>query len=151
MSFLSAETFSLVVDSTPLVSIDLVIRDAQGKVLIGKRLNKPAQGFWFVPGGRIKKNEPLADALARISTNELGITLNINSGSLLGVYEHFYQDSHESDNISTHYVALGYEFILPDINQLTPVDDQHETYQWLSNSELLASPDVHENTKAYVR
>jgi colanic acid biosynthesis protein WcaH len=43
-------TFKAIIDSTPLISIDLVVRDSSGRVLLGQRLNRPAQGFWFVPG-----------------------------------------------------------------------------------------------------
>jgi colanic acid biosynthesis protein WcaH len=43
--------FKKIVESTPLISIDLVVRNDQGSVLLGKRTNRPAQNFWFVPGG----------------------------------------------------------------------------------------------------
>jgi colanic acid biosynthesis protein WcaH len=44
------------------VSVDLVlVRDGR-EVLLGLRTNRPAQGSWFVPGGRILKNEKRADA-----------------------------------------------------------------------------------------
>src|SRR3954466_13792753 len=54
---LSDAQFADVVRLAPLVSIDLVIRDPDGDVLVGLRTNAPAKGFWFVPGGRIRKNE----------------------------------------------------------------------------------------------
>ena len=148
---LPLETFKTVIKNTPLISIDLIVRNKNSKILLGKRLNKPAQGYWFVPGGRIKKNESISDALSRISSIELGFKLDISSGSLLGGYEHFYQDSYGSDNISTHYIALGYEFELPANAEVKSVDVQHETYQWMSDKALLSSLEVHENTKAYVR
>lgn len=53
--FLRQEDFATVVRSTPLVSLDLIVENAQGEFLLGKRLNRPAQGFWFVPGGRVQK------------------------------------------------------------------------------------------------
>ena len=46
---LELETFKTVVASTPLVSIDLIVRNRQGQVLLGLRTNRPAQGGWFVP------------------------------------------------------------------------------------------------------
>ena len=49
--------FLHIVDATPLVSIDLVLRNERDEVLLGQRKNRPAQGIWFVPGGRIRKNE----------------------------------------------------------------------------------------------
>jgi len=43
---LDDQTFKTVVDSTPLVSIDILIKRIS-KVLLGKRINKPAQGYFF--------------------------------------------------------------------------------------------------------
>ncbi|WP_324295571.1 NUDIX domain-containing protein [Rheinheimera sp. UJ51] len=60
--FLDNSTFSTVLASTPLVSIDLLIENTKGEILLGERKNRPAQGFWFVPSGRILKNESLAAA-----------------------------------------------------------------------------------------
>lgn len=53
--FLRHEDFATVVRSTPLISIDLIVENAHGEFLLGKRLNRPAQGYWFVPGGRVQK------------------------------------------------------------------------------------------------
>ena len=61
-----------IIEFVPLVSIDLILKDRQGQVLLGKRANRPARGYWFVPGGRIRKNEKIADAISRISRSELG-------------------------------------------------------------------------------
>jgi hypothetical protein len=49
MMFLSQEDFATVVRSTPLISIDLIVENERGEFLLGKRTNRPAQGFWFVP------------------------------------------------------------------------------------------------------
>lgn len=148
MSFLSRDVFSMVVSSTPLVSIDIVIRDDGGRYLLGKRKTPPAKGFWFVPGGRIYKNETLSHAFERISYSELGVILKINNASLVGVFDHLYPDSIFSADTSTHYVAIGYSLSVsagfcPD-NYM-----QHSDYKWFTQSELLAQPDVHTNTKLY--
>ncbi|TOG48146.1 hypothetical protein CGJ00_12225 [Vibrio parahaemolyticus] len=80
------EIFSLVVRSTPLVSIDLVIENAQGQTLLGLRNNRPAQGFWFVPGGRVLKGESLKDAFLRLCQDEVGLEVNIEDAIPLGSY-----------------------------------------------------------------
>ncbi|MCH5770603.1 GDP-mannose mannosyl hydrolase, partial [Salmonella enterica] len=54
---LAEDDFRRAVEMLPLVSIDLLLRDAEGRYLTGLRSNPPAQGAWFVPGGRIRKNE----------------------------------------------------------------------------------------------
>jgi hypothetical protein len=68
---LAWEDFLHVVHGSPLVSIDLIARRPDGAVLLGYRRNRPAQGFWFVPGGRILKGERMAEALVRILWREL--------------------------------------------------------------------------------
>ena len=81
-----------IVDYTPLVSIDLILEDPQERVLLGMRNNRPAQGFWFVPGGSIRKNERLCDAFKRISSLELGTVIALTNAALVGVFEHLYED-----------------------------------------------------------
>ena len=63
---LSPDDFHSVVRLAPLVSIDFIIRNARGEVLLGLRNNEPAKGFYCVPGGIILKQERLHEAFARI-------------------------------------------------------------------------------------
>ncbi|WP_430462252.1 GDP-mannose mannosyl hydrolase [Thalassolituus sp. LLYu03] len=151
-TWLDAQTFQVVVDSTPLVSIDLLVRDSSGRILVGERVNRPAQGYWFVPGGRILKNESLADAFARLTESELGVRLAIADGRFLGLYEHFYEDSIFTDGgerISTHYVVSGFEVRLPDGFSALPYE-QHNQYLWLSECEFMTNESVHAHSRWYL-
>ena len=150
--WLDPNTFKTIVDTTPLVSIDLLVRNVDGKILVGKRVNRPAQGYWFVPGGRILKNERIADAFARLTEAELGTRLEIASATYLGLYEHFYDDSIftvGSDTVSTHYVVSGFEVVLPEEYSSLPYE-QHNEYQWLSEEEFKSSEHVHLHSRWYV-
>ena len=151
--WLTGDTFRTVVASTPLVSIDLVVQDAEGAVLLGQRLNRPAQGFWFVPGGRIMKNETLDAAFRRLTAGELGRAFERREARLLGVYEHFYADSVFGEGAAhpdTHYVVLAYRLILPAAMTLAPPADQHGRYRWWRMDEIETSAEVHDNTRAYL-
>jgi colanic acid biosynthesis protein WcaH len=149
---LSQIDFLDVVRLTPLVSIDLIVSDAHGRILVGRRRNRPARGTWFVPGGRILKDETLDSAFARIADAELGVeNLTRSAARLDGVFEHHYSDNFANEpDVSTHYVVLAYALPLPGTAPLGR-PDQHSDYLWLSPTELLARTDVHENTKAYFR
>ncbi|MDO9208637.1 MAG: NUDIX domain-containing protein, partial [Sulfuricurvum sp.] len=105
---LPTDLFTTIVQHTPLISIDLIIRNHHGEVLLGKRLNAPAKGFWFTPGGRIYKDEKMADAFRRIAHDELGVSASLSEASFIGTFEHFYEDSVFGDHITTHYVVLAY-------------------------------------------
>ena len=145
---LELETFKTVVASTPLISIDLIVRNSQKQVLLGLRNNRPAQGYWFVPGGRIRKDERQEDAFRRLVAVELGSDGEIGDARFLGPYQHFYTDNFSGDDFSTHYVVLGYELKL-DINLNDLPADQHQDYRWFTVDELLASDQVHQHTKDY--
>lgn len=144
---LERETFKTIVSYAPLVSIDIIIRDSYDRVLLGKRENKPAKGYWFVPGGRIFKNESLSAAFTRISRAELGQELSFSNTKLLGPFDHIYPDSIFEDGIQTHYVAIAYE--IKQSKLLNLPTDQHSQYRWFTFNELRSAHNVHENTKAY--
>jgi colanic acid biosynthesis protein WcaH len=139
-------TFKTVLDSTPLISIDFLLKKG-GKVLLGKRVNKPAQGYFFSTGGRINKNETINNAMTRIALNELNIDLQ-SVPKFIGVFEHFYDDS-IYENVSTHYVNLVYEYEVEEAIDLPT--EQHNEYQWFSIDELLESKQVHKYVKDYFR
>ncbi len=148
---LDATTFLKIVELTPLVSIDLIVFNDTGEVLLGYRRNRPARDSWFVPGGKILKDERLPAAFQRISLTELGLELDPALAKFRGVYEHLYGDNFAGvEGISTHYIVLAHEFHLPAGIQING-DDQHAELRWWKVADLLAGPDVHENTKAYFR
>jgi colanic acid biosynthesis protein WcaH len=140
-----------IIEATPLVSIDLVIRNPSNKVLLGKRNNRPAMGYWFVPGGRIFKNETINQALKRISEMELGQDLSIKAPSLLGAYDHIYEDNFLNvKGINTHYVVLAFGIALQQEIKVKS-DEQHTELKWWEIDKLLQDQTVHQNTKVYFR
>jgi colanic acid biosynthesis protein WcaH len=145
---ITAEDFLHVVKNTPLVSIDLVVRDVQGHVLVGWRTNRPARDAWFVPGGRVYKNERLADAFQRITLSEMGRAFTLADATMMGVFEHLYDDNaFDVANVSTHYIVLAYELAVTSLPSLPR--EQHSQYTWMDPHEMVSNPQVHENTRAY--
>jgi colanic acid biosynthesis protein WcaH len=150
MAKLGNTEFLTVVSNTPLIALDLILHDDQGRYLLGRRVNRPARGAWFVPGGRVRKDERLDDAFARLTFEELGLRGGDRSDAeLMGVYEHFYDDNFSGkDGISTHYVVLGYRFRSPQRLPHLPLD-QHSDYRWASAEDIALDESVHENSRAY--
>lgn len=142
--------FLQVVKNAPLVAIDLIIRDENGNFLLGLRLNNPAKGEWFVPGGRIMKNEPLDQAFRRISFSEIGFELRREDGILRGVYEHFYTtNAGDIPSFGTHYVVLAYEFLIKSKELSLPKHCQHSSWRWENKDSLVQDKTVNEFTKNY--
>ncbi len=148
---MNRDLFLKVIDAAPLVSIDLIFYNPNAEVLLGRRLNRPAQGFWFVPGGRIRKNERIAEALKRIAASETGYPPLPGEVRFKGVYEHFYDDNfHAAKGIGTHYIVLLHELTVGEDIRFAP-DDQHSELRWWPLDLLMADMHVHAHTKAYFR
>lgn len=146
--WLGKAQFQQIVAATPLISLDLIVRNGQGQVLLGRRLNRPAQGYWFVPGGRVRKDERLDAAFLRLTQEELGLAVSRDSARLLGPYEHFYADNFSGTEFTTHYVVLGYELAWQGQQDALPIS-QHDQYRWFDVSDLQQDPSVHQHTKDY--
>jgi len=141
------EIFRCIVKYAPLVSIDIIVENQEGKFLLGLRKNRPAKGYWFVPGGRVFKGETLAEAFKNITEKELDIELDICNAEFLGVFEHFYNDSFFGDDIETHYIVNAFK-VKVDNTDLKP-DNQHECFRWFSKEEILKNERVHPYCRLY--
>jgi colanic acid biosynthesis protein WcaH len=153
---LSHSDYIQAIELTQLVSIDLVVYNTNGDVLVGKRKNEPAKGTWFVPGSRLYKNEKWKDAIQRISLNELGCKVTYDETKLIGIYDHIYPTNFmnkrdvNGEFINTHYLCIGLSVLKSDllINE-SIFFDQHNDLCWMSPTELIYRDDVHQNTKNY--
>ncbi|MFC7420040.1 GDP-mannose mannosyl hydrolase [Iodobacter arcticus] len=142
--------FLQVVEHAPLVSIDLIVQNSAGDALLGWRNNEPACDHWFVPGGRVQKNEALDAAFLRLTQAELGVALARSSAQWLGVYEHFYDsNAGREEGFGTHYVVLAYTLQLDEADMALPLGEQHSQYRWASKPEILLDETVHLYSRAY--
>jgi colanic acid biosynthesis protein WcaH len=139
-------TFEIVIDSVPLISIDFLVKK-NNKVLLGRRINKPAQNFFFSIGSRVHKNESIQQSMIRLAQLELNIKLKLQP-KFIGVFEHFYDEGFY-EGVSTHYINLAYELDIYD--NLNLPNDQHSEYKWFGVEELLDSSQVHKYVKDYFR
>ena len=131
MNFIEDSKWKICVKNVPIYAIDLVIFFNDRKLLMGKRINNPAKGYFFVPGGRIFKNESRKEAFKRITKQEIGRTFDINKSKFLGIYEHFYSNSKWNEtSISTHYIveARFLEFQRYEKNHFN-LTNQHSSFE----------------------
>lgn len=65
----------------------LVVQDASGRVLLGRRAAGSAygEGLWGLPGGRVERGETLAGAACREALEELGVQVAAGAVQSLGV------------------------------------------------------------------
>ena len=146
---LTRDEFFPVVRNTPLVSIDLIIKDQKDNVLLGLRANEPAKGKYFVPGGIVRKNESIAAAFAQILKVETGLDKPISEANFIGIFEHIYEtNTFENPDFGTHYVVLAYELRLGQRPSVIS-NSQHCDFRWMFATEIRSALDVHPHTQAY--
>ena len=146
---LSDQRFIDIIQHTPLVSIDFIILNDANEVLLGVRNNPPAKHYWFVPGGRIYKNETIVNAKKRIFKTEIGQEYQEGCDQFVGLYDHIYEDNtFKIEGVGTHYVVSGWRVRLSS-NEIKP-DDQHSSFRWWKVEDALKEPRVHHLTKAYL-
>lgn len=150
MDKLSKKNFTKLVELAPIISIDLVVMNEKQQILVGKRKNEPAKGTWFIPGGRVYKNEKLEKAFLRISESELGIRIEYNDAILVGLYDHFYNRSMYDESITTHYISATHCIVLEKNNLLNLPKDQHQDYRWICLEAFESDISVHKLSKLFL-
>jgi colanic acid biosynthesis protein WcaH len=148
---LSPDKYIKAIELTQIVSVDLICRDEYGKILLGKRINKPAKDFWFVPGGRVFKDERIHQAVPRICKYELGVELSFGKFKFIGVNDHIYNDNFcDKKDIGSHYVCLAFETMIKRTElDMKTLLKQHSNICWMKEEDILYNPDVHTYTQKY--
>jgi len=149
---LDLETFKGVVKNTNLFAFDLILTNDKNEILLGLRENQPAKGFWFVPGGRIFKNEKLIEGLERILLCEIGLSIqDLSDLHVYGLYDHLYENNYFLDpSFDTHYIICCLKAnVKKDKHPKTSI--QHSKLTFFSINDLLNNVFVHEFTKNYFK
>ncbi len=149
---LSDDIWRTCVDSMPIFGIDMVIFSRIYGVLMGRRINNPAKGKLFVPGGRVYKNERIKDAFNRILLSETGFTFSFEKSTSMGLYEHFYNVTNWSTiECSTHYIIEGrlIEVDPENIKLKINLNEQHSNFEWISLEDMQSNA-IHSYSKTYL-
>ena len=174
---LPPDEFARVVEHTTLVSVDVLLFDTEGRVLLGRREKEPAKGAWFTPGGRVYKNECLDAAALRVLSTEVLAPTPDQEGrgrrfdlrrrfDMHGVYRHLYDTSFlENGAFGTDYVNFAYtvraaeHYDAASLRALEalerpPVgeadaDGQHGEFRWFRPEDVMRERDVHPYVKCY--
>ncbi len=57
----------------PVAAVGVVVVREDGRLLLARRANPPAQGLWSLPGGRIELGETVVEAARREVREECGV------------------------------------------------------------------------------
>lgn len=68
----------------PIIATDAIILNDKKEILLTRRNIKPFKGYWVIPGGHVKYEEKVENAMMREVKEETGLSVKIIK--LLGVY-----------------------------------------------------------------
>lgn len=127
MSEIPTELFRKIHSAMPIPCVDAVIIQ-DGKILLGRRTNKPAMGQYWILGGRILKGETRIEAIHRKIKEETGLDINVLAE--LGTDETIFEDGPfdgPTHTINTVFLAE------PTSRKPLVADSQNDKLQWFGS------------------
>ncbi|OGV25852.1 MAG: NUDIX hydrolase [Legionellales bacterium RIFCSPHIGHO2_12_FULL_37_14] len=109
---LPQEVFFFVSRLTPMINVDLLVKDSQNRALLSWRNNTYGRPGWHVPGGIIRYKETIVDRIQTVARLELGATVEFeqNPAAVKQVI-----CSHDTRG---HFISLLFRCRVPDIYQI---------------------------------
>lgn len=118
------EEYKSILESMPILCVDCIIIH-QGRYLLVKRKNKPLEGKFWLPGGRVYRGERLEQAVVRKMLQEIGIQVKVTG--FAGLHEYIY----EENEYGLDYVhTLSAVFYASPLNTDVLLDKQSSSYGW---------------------
>lgn len=122
--FIPDNFYKQIVEYSVISTVDIIFMDHNKSILLGRRSNSPLKGEYYIPWGRIRKNETIIQGVQRKAKEEFNIDIDINKLVFVGSYDDIFEDS--AWNTSTHCVprVFAYQLNNDEVKMLLP-DTQH--------------------------
>ena len=122
--FIPENIYKEFLKNMPIFCIDFLI-NYKDEFLLLKRNEEPLKGIYWLPGGRLKKNETLDKFSHRVQSRE--IRIYFKNYSIIGFSNFLFKESINSR--ATHTPTLLFEITVQ--NKFTPnIDKTHSEYRW---------------------
>lgn len=100
---LPEEVFLLASSLTPMINVDLLIQDDDGRTLLTWRHDRFYGPGWHIPGGIIRFKESAASRIAAVAASELGATVSAGD-TPIGLHE----ITNPERDVRGHFISLLY-------------------------------------------
>lgn len=140
MSWIADDLYVKIHQLMPLACVDLAIK-RDGAVLLVKRIEEPEKGkFWF-PGGRIRRNETVAQAVSRIALEEVGLA--VEACGLIDYMDLSFKTDPFGHGKGTRSVSLV--FACRAVGGEVKLNALHAGHVWWGGGGLIVIPDIIES------
>lgn len=111
----------------PIICVDIIICNEEGKFLLARRTNEPLKGQWWPIGGRILAKESARKACIRKVFEETGI--DVYDLQYIGFYEDVFDKNSFDLSNSYHTISLVFQTKIFG-EQSIFLDSQHSEWSW---------------------
>ncbi|ERE20039.1 MULTISPECIES: NUDIX domain-containing protein [Chromobacteriaceae] len=145
---LPEEVFLFVSSLTPMVNVDLLIRDDEGRTLLTWRHDRFYGPGWHVPGGILRFKESSAARIAAVAAHELGAEVDFAPNPLCR-----HELVNANRDVRGHFISLLHACRLkstPDpARRFDPASPRHGDWAWHAGCPEPLIP-VHEVYRAFI-
>ena len=107
-SGLPEEVFLFISRVTPLVNVDLLIKDKLGRTLLSWRDDKYCGKGWHIPGGIVRFKEKLETRVKKVAQTEIGAPISFDPIPVA-----VNQIIYPKRDTRSHFVSILYKCFLP--------------------------------------
>lgn len=102
------DVFFYISRTTPLVNVDLLIRDERGRTLLAWRNDQLAGEGWHVPGGIVRFKETLETRVRKVAETEIGAAVTFEPHPIA-----LHQMMQQQRAVRGHFISLLFRCQLP--------------------------------------
>jgi colanic acid biosynthesis protein WcaH len=102
------ELFLFISRITPMVNVDLLIKDENGRTLLSWRNDQYSGKGWHLPGGIVRFKETLETRVKKVAETEIGVNISFDTIPMA-----LNQIIHPERDIRSHFISILYKCFLP--------------------------------------
>ena len=106
---LPEDLFYYISSATPIINVDLLIKNKKGYILLAWRDDQYAGKGWHVPGGIIRFKETIKERINEVARIEIGTFIDYYDPEPIAINEIF---NYERE-VRSHFISLLYKCSLP--------------------------------------
>ena len=99
---LPQDVFRFISRLTPLVNVDLLIKDQENRVLLAWRQDQFAGAGWHIPGGIVRYKETLDQRIQQVALAEIGQAVQYDSNHIA------LNEIHRTHSTRGHFISFLY-------------------------------------------
>ena len=116
-----------ILEVLPIVCVDVLLVKGD-KFLMGKRVNEPAKGQWWFPGGRVLKGETLREAAIR-QARKIGCKKPIIQNLITAQSVHFDKSAQ-----GVPIDEIGIVYWVDASGAFKPKDNENSSFKWFKRA-----------------